>query len=116
MDQDGEVLDILVQPRRNKAATIKFFRKLLKGQGCAPRQMVTDKLASYSAAKVEMMPGVMPVRDNGANNRAENSHQPTRERERRRLFCDDSSRQLKCSVFYPRFPRLATTSVQAATF
>ena len=87
VDQEGEVLDILVQPRRNKAAAIKFFRKLLKGQGVAPRQIVTDKLASYSAAKAEVMPCVMHVRDKGANNRAENSHQPTRERERRRRRC-----------------------------
>ncbi len=84
VDQEGDVLDILVQPRRNKAAAIRFFRKLLKGQGCTPRQIVTDKLASYSAAKAAVMPSVMHVRDKGANNRAENSHQPTRERERRR--------------------------------
>lgn len=84
VDQEGDVLDILVQPRRNKAAAIQFFRKLLKGQGCALRQIVTDKLASYSAAKAAVMPSVMHVRDKGANNRAENSYQPTRERERRR--------------------------------
>ena len=55
VDQDGEVLDILVQPRRNKAAAIKFFGKLLKGQGCAHRQMVTDKLTSYSAATIQVV-------------------------------------------------------------
>ena len=90
VDQEGDVLDILVQPRRNKAAAIRFFRKLLKGQGCTPRQIVTDKLASYSAAKAAVMPSVMHVRDKGANNRAENSHQPTRERERRRRRCKSS--------------------------
>ncbi len=84
VDQDGEVLDILVQTRRNKAAALKFFRKLLKGQGGLPRRIVTDKLGSYAAAKAEMMLSVEHVRDKGANNRAENSHQPTRERERRR--------------------------------
>jgi putative transposase len=84
VDQEGEVLDILVQPHRDKAADLRFFRKFMKGQGRSPRQIVTDKLASYSAANAEVMPGVIHVRDKGANNRAENSHQPTRERERRR--------------------------------
>ena len=63
---------------------LKFFRKLLKGQGDLPRRIVTDKLGSYAAAKAEVMPSVEHVREKGANNRAENSHQPTRERERRR--------------------------------
>ena len=84
VDQEGNVIDILVQARRNKAAALKFFRKFLKGQGLVPRQIVTDKLGSYSAAKAAIMPSVIHIRDKGANNRAENSHQPTRERERRR--------------------------------
>ena len=83
VDQDGEVLDILVQPRRNKQAARKFFRKLLKGQRYAPRVIATDKLRSYAAAKAELLPDVAHVQDKGSNNRAENSHQPTRERERR---------------------------------
>jgi len=83
VDQDGEVLDILVQPRRDKRAAKKFFRKLLKGLQYVPRSIVSDKLRSYSAAKAELLPDVAHVRDKGANNRAENSHQPTRERERR---------------------------------
>jgi putative transposase len=84
VDQEGEVLDILVQPQRDKAAALRFFRKIMKGQGRSPRQIVTDKLASYPAAKAHVMPSVKHIRDKGANNRAENSHQPTRERERRR--------------------------------
>ncbi len=50
VDQDGDVIDILVQPRRDRRAAERFFRKLLKGQGGVPRRMVTDKLRSYAAA------------------------------------------------------------------
>lgn len=83
VDQDGEVLDILVQPHRNKKAAKKFFRKLLKGLQYAPRAIITDKLGSYAAAKAELLPDVEHIQDKRSNNRAENSHQPTRERERR---------------------------------
>ena len=82
VDQDGLVLDILVQSRRNKAAAKRLLRKLLKRQCRAPRVMITDKLASYGAAKREIMPGVEHRQHKGLNNRAENSHQPTRRRER----------------------------------
>src|SRR5258708_4805053 len=61
VDQDGEVLDILVQPRRNKGAAKKFFRKLLKRLQYVPRAIVTDKLASYAAAKAEVLPTVEHV-------------------------------------------------------
>ena len=81
-DQDGDYLDILVQKRRNKKAAKRFFRKLLKGQGAAPRLMITDKLRSYSAAHREMMPSVMHSTEQYDNNRAELSRQPTRQRER----------------------------------
>ena len=81
VDQDGEVLDILVQPRCNRQAARKFFRKLLKGQRYAPRVIVTDKLGSYAAANAEVLPDVAHLSDKRANNRAENSQQPTRERE-----------------------------------
>ena len=74
VDQDGEVLDILVQPRRNRQAAKKFFRKLLKGQRTAPRVIVTDKLGSYAAARAEVLPDVAHLSDKRANNRAENSH------------------------------------------
>ncbi len=82
VDQDGFVLDVLVQSRRDKQAAQRLLRKLLKKQGRAPRVMITDKLASYSAAKGEVMPSVEHRRHKGLNNRAENSHQPTRRRER----------------------------------
>jgi putative transposase len=83
VDQDGNVLDILVQRRRNKRAAKKFFRKLLKGLTYVPRVIVTDKLKSYGAAKREILPGVEHRQHRYLNNRAENSHQPTRQRERR---------------------------------
>jgi putative transposase len=82
VDQDGDVLDILVQRRRDKKAAKKFFRKLLKGLRYVPRVIITDKLKSYQAAKQELMPSVEHRQDKGQNNRAENSHQPTRLRER----------------------------------
>ena len=77
------MLDILVQPRRDKAAAKKFFRRLLKGLAYGPRVIISDKLASYGAAQREVLPSVGHRRHKGLNNRAENSHQPTRERERR---------------------------------
>ncbi len=83
VDQDGNVLDILVQSRRNQAAAKKFLRRLLKNLQYVPRVLITDKLASYGAAKREVLPSVEHRRHKGLNNRAENSHQPTRERERR---------------------------------
>ena len=82
VDQDGDALDILVQRRRDKKAAKKFFRKLLKGLRYVPRVLITDKLKSYSAAKAEVMPGVEHLQQKYQNNRAENSHQPTRLRER----------------------------------
>lgn len=82
VDQDGLVLDVLVQSRRDKRAAKRLLRKLLKKQGRPPRVLITDKLASYPAAKRELMPGVEHRRHKGLNNRAENSHQPTRRRER----------------------------------
>ena len=82
VDQDGDVLDILVQRRRDKKAAKKFLRKLLKGSRYVPRVIITDKLKSYSAAKLAVMPSVEHRQDRWQNNRAENSHQPTRLRER----------------------------------
>jgi putative transposase len=82
VDQNGIVLDILVQSCRNAEAAKRLLRKLLKKQGIAPRVMITDKLASYGSAKREIMPGVEHRQHKGLNNRAENSHQPTRRRER----------------------------------
>ena len=82
VDQDGVVLDILVQSRRDKAAAKRLLRKLLKKQRRAPRVMITDKLASCGAAKRDVVPGVEHRRHKGRNNRAGDSHQPTRRRER----------------------------------
>ena len=82
VDQHGNVLDILVQSRRNAVAAKKFFRRLLKGLRYVPRVLVTDKLASYQVAHRELVPSVQHRRSKYLNNRAENSHQPTRQRER----------------------------------
>jgi putative transposase len=82
VDQDGAVLDILVQRRRNTVAAKRFFRRLLKGLTYVPRVIVTDQLKSYAAAKQELLPSVEHRQHRYLNNRAENSHQPTRQRER----------------------------------
>ncbi len=83
VDSEGEVLDLLVQRRRDKTAAVKLMRKLLKKQGYAPTVLVTDKLRSYGAARTAI--GMTARHDQGlrANNRAENSHQPVRRRERK---------------------------------
>jgi len=102
VDQDGVVLDILVQRRRNKAAAKKFFRKLLKGLRYTPRVLITDRLASYGAARRDVLPSVEHRRHKGLNNRAENSHQPTRERERRmRRFKSPSHAQRFLAAYGP---------------
>ena len=76
------MIDILLQSRRDRRAAARFFRKLLKSQGCVPRRLVTDKLRSYAAARRSVIPSVIHCTDQYANNRAEVSHQPTRQRER----------------------------------
>ena len=81
VDQDGDVIDLLVQPRRDRHAAARFFRTLLAGQGRPPRRLVTDK-RSYAAAHRAVMPSVMHSTRQYENNRAEASHQPTRQRER----------------------------------
>jgi putative transposase len=83
VDDAGEVLDILVQRRRNALAAKRFFRKLLKGLRMVPCAIVTDRLASYAVAKAVVMPTVSHRRGWRQNNRVENSHQPVRQRERR---------------------------------
>jgi len=82
VDQHGNVLDVLVTSRRNAAAARRFFRKLLTGLQYVPRVLITDKLRSYQVAHRELMPSVAHRRSRYLNNRAENSHQPTRQRER----------------------------------
>ena len=85
VDQDGDVIDILVQPRRDRRAAERFFRKLLKGQGHEPRRLVTDKLRSYAAAHRTIMPSV--------------AHEPTRQRERQmRRFKSSAQAQRFLSV------------------
>ena len=84
VDDEGEVLDVLVQKRRNKAAALKLLRRLLRNQGIHPETITTDKLASYSAAVRELgLKGVHRPGGLQANNRAENSHLPIRRRERK---------------------------------
>jgi putative transposase len=82
VDQAGMALDVLVQSRRDKQAAKQLLRKLLKRQMRLPRVMITDKLASYGAAKKDVMPSVEHRQHKGLNNRAENAHQPTQRRER----------------------------------
>src|ERR1700731_331932 len=102
VDQDGNILDILVQSRRNKQAAQRFFRKLLKGLQYIPRVIITDKLKSYEAAKREILPGVEHRQHKGLNNRAENSHQPTRLREKKmRRFKSAKQAQRFLSAFGP---------------
>ncbi len=80
VDSKGDVLDILVQSRRNKQAAIRFFRKLFKAYG-EPRVIVTDKLRSYGAGLKELVPGIEHRSHKGLNNRSEGSHRPTRPRD-----------------------------------
>ena len=87
MDQDGDVIDILVQPHRDQRAAERFFQRLLRGQGVEPLRIITDKLRSYSAAMRSIFGTVTHSVERYANNRAEVSHEPTRQRERQmRLF------------------------------
>jgi putative transposase len=83
VDQDGDEIDILVQRKRNKLAALRFFRKLFRKTGVRPLKIVTDKLGSYRAALKELSPGAPHDTDRYQNNRAELSHQPTRQRERK---------------------------------
>ena len=112
VDDEGEVLDLLVQRRRNKAAAVKLMRKLLKKQGFSPDVIVTDKLRSYAAARTEM--GMSARHEQGLrkNNRAENSHQPVRRREfKMQRFKSPGSAQR----FLGYMPPSTTTSTSSAT-
>ena len=82
VDQDGEVVDVYLQARRNAAAAKRFFRRLLRSHGGEPRKIVTDKLRSYGVAHRELMPDVIHDTSQYANNRGEQSHEATRVRER----------------------------------
>ena len=100
VDQDGYVLDEIVQTRRNTKAAKRLLVRLLKKQGCAPKRIVTDKLRSYGAAKRQVMANVDHRSHKGLNNRAENSHLPFRKRERTRQgFRSIGSLQHFVSIF-----------------
>ena len=79
VDQDGDLIEILVQKRKDTGAAKRFFRKALRSQAIVPIEITTDKLRSYAAAKREVIPSVPHCHDEYANNRAEVSHEPTRE-------------------------------------
>ena len=83
VDQDGEVVDVLLQAKRDEAAAKRFFRRLLRSHGGEPRKIVTDKLRSYGVAHRELTPEVIHSTKQYENNRAEQSHEATRMRERR---------------------------------
>lgn len=102
VDQDSQVIDVLVQKRKDQRAAARFFKKMLKHQGRSPRRMTTDKLPSYGAARKEVMPSVIHIQDRHANNRAEASHQPTRQQERQmRRFKSVGQAQRFLSVHSP---------------
>ena len=82
VDQDGEVVDVFLQARRDGAAAKRFFKILLRSHGGEPRKIVTDKLRSYGVARRELIPDVIHDNARYANNRAEQSHEATRVRER----------------------------------
>ena len=121
VDSNGDMLDILVQSRRGKAAADRFFRKLFKQYG-VPRVVITDKLRSYGAALKVLAPGIDHRSHKGLNNRAEVSHRPTRRREK--IFGRfKSSRQAQCflavhdqvqTVFRPRRHTLSAASYRHA--
>jgi len=82
VDQDGEVIDVFLQSRRDGKAAKRFFKRLIKSNRAEPRKIVTDKLRSYGVAHQELIPDTIHDTSQYANNRAELSHQPTRVRER----------------------------------
>ena len=99
VDDEGEVLDLLVQSRRNTAAALRLMRKLLRKQGFAPETIVTDKLLSYGAAIRQLGLSARHEQGQRRSNRAENSHQPTRRRERKmQRFTSPGSAQRFLSV------------------
>jgi transposase-like protein len=109
VDSEGEVLDLLVQPKRDTKAALRFMRKLFKKQGFAPDQVVTDKLGSYGAARRDL--GLSARHEQGLrkNNRAENSHQPVRRRERKQQrFKASGSAQRFLSMHSYQVPLIRT--------
>jgi putative transposase len=90
VDQDGEVVDVFLQAKRDGTAAKRFFRRLLRSHGGEPRKIVTDKLRSYGVAHRELIPDVIHDTSQYANNRVEQSHEPTRVRERGMRWSDIS--------------------------
>ena len=90
VDQDGEVVDVFLQAKRDGAAAKCFFKRLLRSHGGEPRKIVTDTLRSYGVAHRELMPDVIHSTEQYENNRAEQSHEPTRVRERGMWWSDIS--------------------------
>jgi putative transposase len=82
VDQDGEIVDVFLQAKRDGEAAKRFFRRLLRSYGGEPRKIVTDKLRSYSVAHRDVIPETIRVTDRYANNRVEQSHEANRARER----------------------------------
>ena len=82
MDQDGELVDVCLQPKRDGAAAKRLFKRLLRSHGGTPRKIVTDKLQSYGVAHRELMPEAVHSTEQYENNRAEQSHEAIRVRER----------------------------------
>jgi putative transposase len=82
VDQDGEVVDVYLQAKRDEAAAKRFFKRLIRGHGREPREIVTDNLRSYGVAHRELIPDTIHSTEQYENNRAEQSHEATRVRER----------------------------------
>ena len=99
VDQDGEVVDVFLQVRRDGRSATRFFKRLLKVNGRVPRKIVTDKLRSYGVAHRELIPDTIHDTSQYANNRAELSHQPTRVRERdmRRFKSTNQAQRFLCT-------------------
>jgi putative transposase len=122
VDQNGVVLDILVQVRRDANAAKRFFRRLLQGLQYVPRVIVTDKLRSYDVPKRELLPSTEHRQSHYLNNRAENSHRPTRRREQQmQRFKSSPQAQRFLSAhafiyghFHPRRHRMAADHYRAS--
>ena len=110
VDDEGEVLDMLVQPRRDKAAALKLMRSLLKKQGFVPAVIVTDKLRSYAAAFRDLNLSARHEQGLRANNRAENSHRPVRRSERKMQKFKSAGSAWPAPIRWPRFEVSASSA------
>ncbi len=134
VDQDGYVLDEIVQSRRDSKAAKRLLRRLLKRQGRPPKRLITDKHGSYAAAHRQVMPSIEHRSHKGLNNRAENSHLPLRRRERvmqgfrstgglqrfasvfsatRNLFVPPRSRRSALAIYFHRLDAMAAWNAAA---